>query len=243
MLNLQHQRAYSALKLDVPADEQADDAVEVANQGEEEEAAKEKRKGSADEVGLARNWMCQNFFDVRTFGAVMSTGHQLRPGARPGAAYLCPLGRAHRRAGAFHHPHGRCHTKPRQKAAGRQPHHGPQAHRALRRVCGARLRFLLPRQADRLWRRRPRTVVPGAGADVRPRPLCRTRRNGHARAVRLQARQRTRQRPGPCACSTACTSSRSRPGRSPEVSRPIRSCLTGNVWRSGNPSSRQRASR
>ncbi len=36
--------------------------------------AKEKRKGSADEVGLARKWMCQNFFDVRTFGAVMSTG-------------------------------------------------------------------------------------------------------------------------------------------------------------------------
>lgn len=36
--------------------------------------AKEKRKGSADEVGQARAWMCQNFFDVRTFGAVMSTG-------------------------------------------------------------------------------------------------------------------------------------------------------------------------
>ncbi len=35
---------------------------------------REKRKGSADEVGLAQDWMCQNFFDVRTFGAVMSTG-------------------------------------------------------------------------------------------------------------------------------------------------------------------------
>jgi CRISPR-associated protein Csd2 len=33
---------------------------------------KDKRKGSADEVALARQWMCQNFFDVRTFGAVMS---------------------------------------------------------------------------------------------------------------------------------------------------------------------------
>ncbi|MCX5698022.1 MAG: type I-C CRISPR-associated protein Cas7/Csd2 [Candidatus Omnitrophica bacterium] len=33
-----------------------------------------KRKGSGDEVDLARKWMCQNFFDVRTFGAVMSTG-------------------------------------------------------------------------------------------------------------------------------------------------------------------------
>jgi len=27
-----------------------------------------------DKVGLARKWMCENFFDVRTFGAVMSTG-------------------------------------------------------------------------------------------------------------------------------------------------------------------------
>ncbi|MBF0522251.1 MAG: type I-C CRISPR-associated protein Cas7/Csd2 [Candidatus Omnitrophica bacterium] len=33
-----------------------------------------KRKGSGDEVEKARVWMCQNFYDVRTFGAVMSTG-------------------------------------------------------------------------------------------------------------------------------------------------------------------------
>jgi CRISPR-associated protein Csd2 len=32
-----------------------------------------KRKGG-DKVDEARAWMCQNFFDVRTFGAVMSTG-------------------------------------------------------------------------------------------------------------------------------------------------------------------------
>jgi CRISPR-associated protein Csd2 len=72
ILNLQHQRAYSALKLDAPADEVA----EVA-EGEDKKAkkgGKEKRKGSASDVDLARKWMCQNFFDVRTFGAVMSTG-------------------------------------------------------------------------------------------------------------------------------------------------------------------------
>ena len=33
-----------------------------------------KRKGTGDEVEKARAWMCANFFDVRTFGAVMSTG-------------------------------------------------------------------------------------------------------------------------------------------------------------------------
>jgi len=27
-----------------------------------------------DKVGLARQWMCASFYDVRTFGAVMSTG-------------------------------------------------------------------------------------------------------------------------------------------------------------------------
>lgn len=32
-----------------------------------------KRKGG-DAVNEAREWMCKNFFDVRTFGAVMSTG-------------------------------------------------------------------------------------------------------------------------------------------------------------------------
>jgi len=40
------------------------------------EASKDdkKRKGSGEEVEKARQWMCQQYFDVRTFGAVMSTG-------------------------------------------------------------------------------------------------------------------------------------------------------------------------
>ena len=75
ILNHQHQRAYSALNLDVAPEEQAQAALELgADEGKKKKAGKDKRKGSADEVGLARQWMCQNFFDVRTFGAVMSTG-------------------------------------------------------------------------------------------------------------------------------------------------------------------------
>lgn len=46
ILNLQHQRGYDALK-----DPKAKDAPEQA-----------------------RQWMCQNFFDIRMFGAVMTTG-------------------------------------------------------------------------------------------------------------------------------------------------------------------------
>lgn len=41
---------------------------------EGDDKAKKKRKGSADSVDKARQWICTNFFDVRTFGAVMSTG-------------------------------------------------------------------------------------------------------------------------------------------------------------------------
>ncbi len=54
ILNKQHERAYIALGVDLSTDEG-------------------KRKGG-DKVDSARKWMCQNFYDVRTFGAVMSTG-------------------------------------------------------------------------------------------------------------------------------------------------------------------------
>jgi CRISPR-associated protein Csd2 len=75
ILNLQHERAYSALNLAVTPEEQAPAATEnEATDAKKKKPAKDKRKGSADEVALARQWMCQNFFDVRTFGAVMSTG-------------------------------------------------------------------------------------------------------------------------------------------------------------------------
>jgi CRISPR-associated protein Csd2 len=53
VLNLQHQRAYDAEKL--PKDE------------------KDSKK-KADNTAKARRWMCQNFYDIRAFGAVMSTG-------------------------------------------------------------------------------------------------------------------------------------------------------------------------
>jgi CRISPR-associated protein Csd2 len=76
ILNHQNQRAYAALKLDaveLPAEGEAAVVVEEGD-AKKKKPVKEKRKGSADDVGQARKWMCQNFFDVRTFGAVMSTG-------------------------------------------------------------------------------------------------------------------------------------------------------------------------
>ncbi len=55
LLIQQHQRAYDALPL-------------------KEAQEKKSGKNDAEKVDMARKWMCQTFFDVRMFGAVMSTG-------------------------------------------------------------------------------------------------------------------------------------------------------------------------
>ncbi len=55
ILNQQHEKAYKAI-------------------GAEAELKSDKKRKGGDKVAEARQWMCQNFFDVRTFGAVMSTG-------------------------------------------------------------------------------------------------------------------------------------------------------------------------
>ncbi|MEM3845367.1 MAG: type I-C CRISPR-associated protein Cas7/Csd2 [Candidatus Parvarchaeota archaeon] len=56
ILNNTHKEAYQANNIALP---EGDD---------------KKRKGSGDEVEKVRKWMCDNFYDIRTFGAVMSTG-------------------------------------------------------------------------------------------------------------------------------------------------------------------------
>ena len=56
VLNLQNVRAYEAI-----------------GAGDLLKGDDKKRKGG-DKTGEAKAWMCKNFFDVRTFGAVMSTG-------------------------------------------------------------------------------------------------------------------------------------------------------------------------
>lgn len=47
---------------------------EIGAENELADTGKKGRKGSADTVAKARDWICKNFYDVRTFGAVMSTG-------------------------------------------------------------------------------------------------------------------------------------------------------------------------
>ncbi len=57
VLNNQHERAYKALELDP-------EPKKRTSKGKDREAEDNK----------LTDWMCKNFFDVRTFGAVMSTG-------------------------------------------------------------------------------------------------------------------------------------------------------------------------
>lgn len=53
VLNQHHERAYQAVGIN---------------------SEDKKRKGGGEDVDKARAWMCQNFYDIRTFGGVMSTG-------------------------------------------------------------------------------------------------------------------------------------------------------------------------
>lgn len=72
ILNQQHERAYTALGLTPVMKEEAAE-TEASAKGKKKTAAKGKRD-TQENVDKARQWMCRNFYDVRTFGAVMSTG-------------------------------------------------------------------------------------------------------------------------------------------------------------------------
>ena len=65
ILNKQHERAYEAIG--------AADELKKGNDDPEKTAKKAARKGG-DHVSRARDWMCTHFYDIRTFGAVMSLG-------------------------------------------------------------------------------------------------------------------------------------------------------------------------
>ena len=64
VLERTHRTAYEAIGA----------SAELVSEDKDAKDAKKKRKGSADSVEKARAWICHNFYDVRTFGAVMSTG-------------------------------------------------------------------------------------------------------------------------------------------------------------------------
>lgn len=80
VLDLIHQTAWDALNLkpsDAEPEEAAQDADEKKKGGKKKVAKIDK--GDIDKVAQARKWMCQQFYDVRAFGAVMTTGVNCGP--------------------------------------------------------------------------------------------------------------------------------------------------------------------
>ncbi|MCE9674102.1 type I-C CRISPR-associated protein Cas7/Csd2 [Myxococcus stipitatus] len=65
VLNATIDRAYEALKIDLN---------EKPKSAEDGKKRNDKGVAQGSEVDRGRKWMCETFFDVRTFGAVMSTG-------------------------------------------------------------------------------------------------------------------------------------------------------------------------
>jgi CRISPR-associated protein Csd2 len=73
VLSQQQGRAYTALGLEAPAADEGDEASKTDEGGKKKAAKKPaKRAANGDAVEKARDWMCRNFYDIRTFGAVMS---------------------------------------------------------------------------------------------------------------------------------------------------------------------------
>src|SRR5882724_2788577 len=76
VLNMVHQTAWDALGLKPAASAQLA-PEEIPASGEKAKSPRKSKpgdRGDFDNVRKARAWMCQNFYDVRAFGAVMTTG-------------------------------------------------------------------------------------------------------------------------------------------------------------------------
>ena len=108
--------------------------------------------GSDDEAYRLRDWMCANFFDIRTFGAVMGTkinAGQVRGPVQIGFATsvepVLPLEVSITRMAATNEAERKERqgsvAEPRRGKARREPHHGPQVHHPLRPVSRPRFRL------------------------------------------------------------------------------------------------------
>jgi len=74
VLNLIHQSAWDSLGLKASSSDDRDAEPEPAEKKTRGKKSKNTDRGDVDKVAQTRAWMCQNFYDVRAFGAVMTTG-------------------------------------------------------------------------------------------------------------------------------------------------------------------------
>ena len=135
ILNHQHRKAYIAIR--------PDDKKALTD--------KTLNPKDDDEANRLRDFMCKNFFDIRAFGAVMSTGVNCGQVRGPIQFSFCALRRAGcaaRKSPLREWPRP---TRPAEKAklvegwrrrrADGEPHHGPQTYCALRPLPRAWVRF------------------------------------------------------------------------------------------------------
>ena len=75
VLNLLHQTAWDSLGLaKTVGEESGEQDTDSESTKPTKKVGKKTDSGDYDNVRKARDWMCKNFYDVRAFGAVMTTG-------------------------------------------------------------------------------------------------------------------------------------------------------------------------
>jgi CRISPR-associated protein Csd2 len=74
VLNLVHQSAWTALGLTPSKGSDVGEGGDAAAAPKGKGKSKGGDRGDFDNVRKARQWMCQHFYDIRAFGAVMTTG-------------------------------------------------------------------------------------------------------------------------------------------------------------------------
>ena len=171
ILSLVQGRAYEALGLSAPppAEEGGDDlTLEAPTDKADKKVKKPSRKaGEANNVNAARDWMRENFFDIRLFGAVMSlkennAGQVRGPVQLTFARSIDPIASlevAITRMAVVTERGG-------QPGRG-QPHHGAQASGSVWPVCGAGLLLTVVRQTNQSDRGGPCSSVGCASKHVR----------------------------------------------------------------------------
>ncbi len=154
--------AYKELGLEV---ETMPDAAPRAGGAKGKNAPKPKVKRSGDTIDQARQFMCENYWDVRTFGAVMNTS---TPAGTVRGPFQTTFARSVHPIAPKDHTITRCADENfEERKAGGQPHHGAPIHGAVRLLRGARLPFTARRGEDGLLAHRPRTAEAVAQHDVR----------------------------------------------------------------------------
>lgn len=112
-----------------------------------------KVKAAQNKIAAARQYMCEHYYDIRTFGAVMSTGKNA--GQVRGPIQLTFARSVNPVATSEHsiHPHSCSNTQRSRKPKWRKPYHGTQSDYSIRPLRMPWLHIGQLGPTDRLYRR------------------------------------------------------------------------------------------